>query len=232
MTLAFSIFENVGKVNLSGLALLSILTHPKDLDYTKHLDNIFKVFDLGVTSEFSAIQKETSRVIGDFANAFLTTPELQGRMFSLTQAVLHSEVLEANQKLHAITAMGDICLADEVNFLNNLQQTVTPFFQVAETCLTQDTQDDEDMALVKSKLREALLDSFATVSFCISQVNEQQVSQKVQVDRHLISQVAEQILKFYLEVAKFNLSFDSMIEMAEGVLNLAELSDNFKEEVR
>jgi len=76
MTLAFSIFENVGKVNLSGLALLSILTHPKDLDYTKHLDNIFKVFDLGVTSDDPAIQKETSRVIGDFANAFLTTPEL------------------------------------------------------------------------------------------------------------------------------------------------------------
>jgi hypothetical protein len=107
-------------------------------------------------------------VIGDFANAFLTTPELQGRMFTLTQQVLHSDVLPPNQKLHAITAMGDICLADEVNFLNNLQQTVTPFFQVAESCLTQETQDDEDIILLKSKLREALLDSFATVSFCIS----------------------------------------------------------------
>jgi hypothetical protein len=84
MTLAFSIFESMGKVNLSGLALLSILTHPKDIDYNKNLENIFKVFDLGVTSEEPAIQKETSRVIGDFANAFLATPELQGRMFSLT----------------------------------------------------------------------------------------------------------------------------------------------------
>jgi hypothetical protein len=38
------------------------------------------------------------------------------------------------------------------------------------------------MLLIKSKLREALLDSFATVSFCISQINEKHVSQFVRVD--------------------------------------------------
>jgi hypothetical protein len=45
----------MGKVNLAGLAILSILTHPKDLDYSKHLDSLFKVFELGVVSDDPAI---------------------------------------------------------------------------------------------------------------------------------------------------------------------------------
>lgn len=229
MKLAFSVFESLGKVNLAGLAILSIMTHPKDLSYEAHMDALLKVFDLGVQSEEPEIQKETSRVIGDYANSFLTTPELQGKLFALTQSVLHSNVLNPNQKLHAITAMGDICLADEANFLNNLQTTVSPFFQVAESCLVVEPEEDEDMLLLKSKLREALLDSFATVSFCISQINDAQVKDKVVVSVQDVSHVAHQIVKFYQEVLKFTVPFEGLLELADGVLNLAEVSQEFKD---
>lgn len=99
--------------------------------------------------------------------------------------------------------MGDICLSDEVNFLNHLNQTVVPFFQVAETCLTDETNDDEDTKELKSKLREALLDGFATVSFCITQLNEEEVKKKLNVNHNDVLQVVGQILKFYEEVQKF-----------------------------
>jgi len=71
--------------------------------------------------------------------------------------------------------MGDICLSNEVTFLNNIADSVTPFFQVAEQCLTPDTED-EDMNELKWKLREALLDAFSSVSFCISQMAHNDIS--------------------------------------------------------
>ena len=76
MVLAFNICQTLGKVNLSSLAILSIMTHPEGLNYQNHLENIFKVFEMGVRSDEQAIQKETSRVIGDFANTFMEQPEL------------------------------------------------------------------------------------------------------------------------------------------------------------
>jgi len=63
--------------------------------------------------------------------------------------------------------MGDICLSNEVAFLNNIQNSVSPFFQVAETCLTPNT-NDLDLNELKLNLRDALLDAFSSSSFCIS----------------------------------------------------------------
>jgi hypothetical protein len=72
--------------------------------------------------------------------------------------------------------MGDICLSSEVHFLNNIESVLQPFFQVAEQCLVDDTEDTE-LNLLKAKLRAALLDAFASAAFCLTQAREPAVAE-------------------------------------------------------
>ena len=63
--------------------------------------------------------------------------------------------------------MGDLCLSNEVLFLDNMVEILPPFIEASEQSVVESDldQDNEDM---KRKLRLALLDSFSSVTTCMT----------------------------------------------------------------
>jgi len=71
----------MGKITLSALCIISIMTHVSGINFDSHLENIIAIFVNGVSSEDAMVQKETSRAIGDFANVLPENNEVQAKLF-------------------------------------------------------------------------------------------------------------------------------------------------------
>lgn len=94
--IGFAICNMMGKVTLSALCILSIITHINEISFEKYFYEVFKLFQSGVDSDDAMVQKETSRAVGDYANILPNQSELQSQLFELTLKVLTSQTLEPN----------------------------------------------------------------------------------------------------------------------------------------
>lgn len=75
--------------------------------------------------------------------------------------VLKSQTLQLETKLHAMIAMGDLCLAIEEQFRPYLDESMACLFMAAESSLvpTQNPDDEE----TQCKLRDAIIDAFISI---------------------------------------------------------------------
>jgi len=75
--------------------------------------------------------------------------------------VLRSHGLQLETKLHAMIAMGDLCLAIEDQFRPHLDESMSCLFMAAETSLVQPNNSEEEETY--SKLRDAIIDAFISI---------------------------------------------------------------------
>jgi hypothetical protein len=121
--LAYRICTVFNKVTLSALSMVSITTHVKSFNVGDHKVNILNIFENGVQDQEEAVIKESSRCIGDFANCFegsQVDDKIMDKLYDLTLKVLQSDSIPPQSKLYSITAMGDLCVSNEVHFLQNI----------------------------------------------------------------------------------------------------------------
>ena len=84
-------------------------------------------------------------------------PQIMGAL----QNVMGSNEYETEAKIHAITAMGDACLASEQNFANYLQSTMKSFEHASRMSVNKGRDEDEELVL--SKLRSSLVDAYISI---------------------------------------------------------------------
>ena len=150
----------------------------------------------------SDLSNYLERGMNDYAGPF---------MECLNEVLNSSENFSADTKLHAMVAVGDICLAIEEQFDTYLDKTMTCLFSACTLTLNPPQNFESNETIIK--LRDSIIDAF------ISIIHGMQTSQKGPQNERRLQSYANKILQYLEDL----LALPNLETNEEFIRNLYEL---------